>query len=165
MTSTDTLQVGGSHYHNENGFPHWNLVILLGLDYLLGQATKYPVRWREKGGLLDLKKSLSYLNKRIEVGGGNESVPHHIGGGPLSLEDIGQTVTEFSTANGLTDLERAYILALCTWTEVQDLEAARELLFLLMDEAEALADAKPALLEDSNKHADRSLSEDVARGG
>jgi len=152
MTSANDMQVGGSHYHNEKGFAHWDLTILLNLDYLLGQATKYPVRWREKGGLLDLQKSLSYLNKRIEVGGSQALAL----GGILSFDDRVQAVAEFSTANNLTDLERAYILALCTWTEVQDLEAARALLFLLMDEAEALADAKPVPLTDSNKHAERA---------
>lgn len=147
-------QVGGNHY--KTSMEHWDLVSLLKLDYFIGCSTAYVVRWRKKGdGYQDLKKALHFLNKRIELGGGNDELKF-LTAVSLSLEEIGKTVTEFSAANNLTDLERAYILALCTWTEISELEAARELLFLLMDEAEALIDAKPVPLEDSNKHAERA---------
>ena len=77
--------------------------------------------------------------------------------GSQELPYIRAQVAEMACANGLNDIERAYIERLCVWTELEELAAARELLFLLMDEAEARATegAKPVPLTEENKHADR----------
>ena len=146
-------QVGGSHY--KVSYEHWDLALKLRMPYHEGQTTKYVTRWRKKNGLQDLKKALHFLNKLEEHSSDNpHTLPKRI---QQELPYIRAQVAEMARANGLNDIERAYIERLCVWTELEELAAARELLFLLMDEAEARATegAKPAPLEDSNKHADR----------
>ncbi len=58
------VQVGGTHYGK--GYNHWDYADAVNVPYLEGCASKYLTRWREKGGIEDLKKSISYLEKRIE---------------------------------------------------------------------------------------------------
>lgn len=59
-------QVGGDHYKKE--YQHWDMVCDINLHYLLGCATKYVSRWRDKNGLQDLKKALHYIDKFEDVG-------------------------------------------------------------------------------------------------
>ena len=59
-------QVGGSHYKTGSA-EHWDMVVHFKLDYFQGQITKYVMRWREKGGVKDLKKAQHFLEKYIEV--------------------------------------------------------------------------------------------------
>lgn len=59
-------QVGGEHY--KKGYQHWDFVCDTGMHYLLGCATKYLTRWREKNGLEDLEKPIHYLEKATEKG-------------------------------------------------------------------------------------------------
>jgi len=54
-------QVGGTHYQAST--QHWDLCEEHDIPYLEGYASKYPLRWRNKGGVEDLKKSLSCVNK------------------------------------------------------------------------------------------------------
>lgn len=65
MAANDT-QVGGNHYGLQD-FQHWDMVVHFKLDYFQGQITKYVMRWREKGGIQDLKKAQHFLEKYIEV--------------------------------------------------------------------------------------------------
>lgn len=65
-TSANSVQVGGSHY-KKMPLEHWDLVALAGLDYYQGNITKYVMRWRDKGGIEDLKKARHYLDKYIEL--------------------------------------------------------------------------------------------------
>lgn len=58
------IQIGGKHYQRE--YQHWDMVLDLNLNYLLGCATKYVSRWKDKNGLEDLKKSLHYISKAVE---------------------------------------------------------------------------------------------------
>jgi len=59
-------QVGGSHYKDKAIQP-WDYIASNSLGYLEGNVVKYVSRWREKGGLEDLKKAQHYLTKLIEV--------------------------------------------------------------------------------------------------
>ena len=63
-------QVGGRHYENCTGvcpqcgfagIEHWDLYA--GQNYLEGTATKYITRWRSKGGVQDLDKAISVIEK------------------------------------------------------------------------------------------------------
>lgn len=56
-------QVGGEHYKSQ--YQHWDWVADIGMNYHAGCATKYIVRWRDKGGVKDLEKALSYIDKII----------------------------------------------------------------------------------------------------
>jgi len=59
-------QVGGSHYAVKAIQP-WDFIIANNLGYLEGNIVKYVSRWKDKGGVEDLKKAQHYLQKLIEV--------------------------------------------------------------------------------------------------
>jgi hypothetical protein len=70
--SANDKQVGGTHYKNPNGIPdHWDIVVGMGWDYLLGNATKYIWRLGRKGppekAIEDLDKAMHYLAKKREL--------------------------------------------------------------------------------------------------
>ena len=68
MTTQDAnaAQVGGAHYKDKMIQP-WDYIIDNNLGYLEGNIVKYVSRWREKGGVEDLKKAQHYLQKLIET--------------------------------------------------------------------------------------------------
>lgn len=57
-------QVGGKHYGGGK-FQHWDFVLQTGQDYLSSVATKYLCRWRDKGGIQDVQKGISYVDKML----------------------------------------------------------------------------------------------------
>ena len=65
MSALDT-QIGGTHYKNfviePIEFIHKN-----GIGFCEGNAIKYLVRWREKGGKQDLLKAKHYLDLLLEM--------------------------------------------------------------------------------------------------
>ena len=65
-TNPLAVQVGGGHYKDLPIQPveyiHAN-----GIGYLAGNVVKYVSRWREKGGVEDLRKARHYLDKLIEL--------------------------------------------------------------------------------------------------
>ena len=54
-------QEGGDHY--QALYQHWDWVTDCQIGYLPGNATKYISRWRKKGGIQDLRKASTYLEK------------------------------------------------------------------------------------------------------
>jgi hypothetical protein len=60
------VQVAGTHYKNKSIQP-WDYIVDNNLGYLEGNIVKYVSRWKDKGGLDDLKKARHYLDKLIEV--------------------------------------------------------------------------------------------------
>lgn len=67
-------QIGGNHYKAGAAkcpgcgmhLEHWDIVSMFDLGYLVGTATKYLFRFRRKGGIADLEKSIHYVEKQIE---------------------------------------------------------------------------------------------------
>ena len=59
-------QVGGTHYKDKAIQP-WDYIASNNMGYLEGNVVKYVSRWKEKGGVQDLKKAMHYLTKLIEV--------------------------------------------------------------------------------------------------
>ena len=59
-------QVGGDHYRGD--YQHWDWCVDHRLGYLEGYATKYLPRWRLKGGVEDLRKCRSVVEKMMEGG-------------------------------------------------------------------------------------------------
>ena len=59
-------QVGGEHYRNKAIQP-WDYIVSNNLGYLEGCVVKYVSRYKEKGGVQDLKKAAHYLQKLMEV--------------------------------------------------------------------------------------------------
>lgn len=64
--AANAVQIGGDHYQSKAIQP-WDYIISNDLGYLEGNIVKYVSRWKEKGGVEDLKKAQHYLAKLIEV--------------------------------------------------------------------------------------------------
>ena len=62
----NATQVGGQHYKSKAIQP-WDYIASNNLGYLEGNVVKYVSRWKDKGGVEDLKKAQHYLAKLIEV--------------------------------------------------------------------------------------------------
>lgn len=60
------IQHGGKHYKKLK-IQHWDYVEANGIPYLEACAIKYLTRWRDKGGIEDLRKAIHYIEKRIEL--------------------------------------------------------------------------------------------------
>jgi hypothetical protein len=58
-------QIGGEHYKTK--YEHWDFVHDCDLHYVIGCATKYIQRWRNKGGGTDLSKAIHYIQKAQEL--------------------------------------------------------------------------------------------------
>jgi hypothetical protein len=65
-TTANDRQEGGEHYKKQK-IQTWDYIAANGLGYFEGNIIKYVSRWKEKGGLEDLKKARHYLDKLIEV--------------------------------------------------------------------------------------------------
>ena len=67
--TADRTQIGGTHY-SKLAIQPWDYVAANDLGYFEGSVVKYVTRWRDKGGVEDLKKARHFLDKLIEVSGG-----------------------------------------------------------------------------------------------
>ena len=65
MSANDN-QVGGNHYKGKAIQP-WDYIVANNIGYLEGNIIKYASRWRDKGGIDDLRKVIHYAEKLIEV--------------------------------------------------------------------------------------------------
>jgi hypothetical protein len=63
--SANNTQVGGEHYQKK--IQPWDYIIANNLGYLEGNIVKYISRWKDKGGVQDLRKAQHYLEKLMEV--------------------------------------------------------------------------------------------------
>ena len=64
MSSTE-IQVGGTHYKDLNIQPI-EYILQNDLGYCEGNVIKYVSRWKNKGGVDDLRKAIHYLELLIE---------------------------------------------------------------------------------------------------
>ena len=64
--SANNHQIGGTHYARHAIQP-WDYIVANNLGYLEGNIVKYISRWRDKGGVDDLRKVIHYAEKLIEV--------------------------------------------------------------------------------------------------
>ena len=71
LTAND-VQVAGTHYKGKAIQP-WDYIVGNNLGYLEGNIVKYVSRWKDKGGVDDLKKARHYLDKLIEVNNGRNT--------------------------------------------------------------------------------------------
>lgn len=60
-----SYQIGGDHYKN-NAIQPIDYIMANGLSFCEGNVVKYVSRWRNKGGVEDLKKARQYLDFLIE---------------------------------------------------------------------------------------------------
>jgi hypothetical protein len=71
--SAVVAEIAGTHYESTSGVcphcgeevQHWDLYAKQ--PYLEGSATKYITRWRQKGGVTDLRKAISVIEKLIAI--------------------------------------------------------------------------------------------------
>lgn len=66
MSKASDTQVGGNHYKQQAIQP-WDYIAANDLGYFEGNVIKYVSRWKDKGGVEDLRKAKHYLEKLIEL--------------------------------------------------------------------------------------------------
>lgn len=66
MDRANDRQVSGTHYVTRAMQP-WDYIAANNLGYFEGNVVKYVSRWRDKGGVEDLRKAAHYLQKLIEI--------------------------------------------------------------------------------------------------
>jgi hypothetical protein len=59
------MQVGGSHYKTD-GIQPLEFILANNLPFCEGSVVKYIYRWKNKGGVEDLKKARHYIDILIE---------------------------------------------------------------------------------------------------
>ena len=60
-------QIGGDHYKARLEYQPWDWICDTNQHFLIGNATKYISRWRDKDGRKDLLKAKHYLYKATEL--------------------------------------------------------------------------------------------------
>ena len=65
-SGANDIQVAGTHYKNKAIQP-WDYIVSNNIGYLEGNVIKYVSRWKDKGGVDDLRKAQHYLTKLIET--------------------------------------------------------------------------------------------------
>ena len=65
--TANNKQIAGDHYKKYGDLQPWDVVIKWNLGYLEGTALKYIARWRDKGGIDDIKKAIHFLEKLVEI--------------------------------------------------------------------------------------------------
>lgn len=66
-STANAVQVGGDHYRTNGKYQIWDLVVDMGWDFFQGNVISYVHRYRQKGGVDDLRKARHYLDKMIEI--------------------------------------------------------------------------------------------------
>ena len=66
VPNANDVQIAGTHYKDKSIQP-WDYIVANKLGYLEGNIVKYVSRWKDKGGIDDLRKAQHYLAKLIEV--------------------------------------------------------------------------------------------------
>ena len=66
MSEANKTQIAGNHYKQKSIQP-WDYIAANELGYFEGNIVKYVSRWRDKGGVDDLRKAQHYLQKLIEL--------------------------------------------------------------------------------------------------
>ena len=136
MTDVNSIQVGGTHYKTK--FQHWDFDIkVLGGRYLEGCATKYISRWRKKNGLEDLKKSVHYVQKMIDL------IQHGEYLSPLHRSrhfDPKGAIEMFCQANALQPDECSVMRLISDWSGIHDLEVAVDQIQAMVAREQAIAD-------------------------
>jgi hypothetical protein len=75
--SANDKQIGGEHY-KKGGEEHWDRAWRLKYDPFQYIITKWVERWKEKGGVEDLKKAQHAIEKYIELHSPPTMQPGHI---------------------------------------------------------------------------------------
>ena len=74
LSPANAIQIGGEHY-KKGGEEHWDRAWRLNYDPFQYIITKWVERWKDKGGVEDLKKAQHAIQKYIEVVSKDSSPP------------------------------------------------------------------------------------------
>lgn len=133
--SEKTKQVGGSHYHAEGGYEHWDWIVDMKMPYLPATATKYVARWRKKNGLQDLLKAQSYLDKMVETYATSHDPEFKVGYRHAKYTD------RFIESAGLKGKDADFMIVMCGKRDMAMITCAKQILSELISEAKRTAGA------------------------
>lgn len=121
MPTQPIEQVGGTHY--AGSYQHWDYCDDLDVPCLEYGASKYVARWYKKNGVLDLKKAISFIDKRLST---NYDRTHD----SLAIQAEGKEdhLVMYFDACGILPWERAVSRLILCWTDYSDLEYAKTLI-------------------------------------
>jgi hypothetical protein len=111
MNKANDIQVGGTHYRNDD--QHWDLAAELELGYFEGQITKYITRHRFKKGLEDALKAKHFVTKLYELA---EAGKH-----PQSTGAHPARIVEYALNNKLSDAEMSIVYFAVNWSNPDNL--------------------------------------------
>jgi hypothetical protein len=77
ISAANAKQISGDHYKKYGNLQPWDVVTHWNMGYLDGTALKYLARWRDKGGINDLKKAIHFIEKLIEVTEAEQQAKQH----------------------------------------------------------------------------------------
>ena len=124
--SANSRQVGGTHYMKGGEYQHWDYITNYhGPSYLIGCATKYLMRWRNKNGVEDLKKARHYCEKLYEVS------QHHQ---PIPFDHVG--LKHFLIVNDVHKEDGKVIEQIVSWQQPDDFNVAIYMIRLLIKNAD-----------------------------
>ncbi len=66
MSKASEIQIAGDHYRSKPIQP-WDYIAANNIGFFEGNAIKYLSRWKDKGGVEDLRKARHYIDKLIEL--------------------------------------------------------------------------------------------------
>lgn len=125
LNKKETLEVGGSHY--DMPYPPIRLIEELDPPFAEGCILKYLVRYKQKNGLEDLKKALSYIDLILKYR------ENYI----IRQYDIRDYLIDFFTANNITDSNiRTAISNICEMNNRDNLIFTKNCINELMKEYE-----------------------------
>jgi hypothetical protein len=149
--SANDRQVGGSHYNNSLGYPHWDMCANINAGYFEGQATKYLARFRTSGKFMqDLEKAKHYTEKLLECSQIISTV------GRRHRHWVQQEVGQFCRVNGIVGRHRHVFFVILNWNVKADLIIARDIIQEFIEHPEQFESCVNVPLTDSNKHAERA---------
>lgn len=129
-------QVGGSHYTGRGVQP-----VEIWLSCLLGgcesSVIKYLTRWRDKGGVQDLRKAKHFLEIILEADNYQEQFARQRQAYPMHTSS-NMTANDYIRANNIPEPEATAIRMVWTWNVTaakQRLESAANILDELIESA------------------------------
>ena len=150
---SDVKQVGGTHYQT-GGRQHWDEVDDYDVPYLEGAASKYPLRWRDKGGIEDLEKTISYIDKILA------SSPLHRRWRRRACGGLHAAAVRLCRNHGAGNVESHVVMTLLDGFDPGQLTTARN---MLSEYIEALRVEKPGTPEDGGHHASQEGDEETVQ--
>lgn len=114
-------QIGGTHY--AGSYQHWDYCDDVDVPHLESAASKYIARWYLKGGIQDLQKAVSYIDKRLstDYAASHDSLYAQSQGFEENLE-------RYFHAAAIMLWEQAVSRLILCWKDYSDLEYAKNLI-------------------------------------